>query len=87
MKNIDSMLKEYVRRLNDDELRFLFSRYSQLLCGDRAEVVDFLSQTKDIDRWLSSATSSFELFNMVDEVGELVSEIYNGRFEDKHAAN
>ena len=83
MKNIDTMLKEYVRRLNDDDLRYLFSRYSQLLCGDRADAINFLSQAKDVDRWLSSASSSFELFNMVDELGELVTEAYNAKFEDR----
>lgn len=83
MKSVDTMLKEYVRRLSDDDLRYLFSRYSQLLCGDRAEVLNFLSQTKDLDRWLAGAGSSFELFNMVDELGELVTEAYNDRFEGR----
>ena len=71
MKNSDTLLKEYVRRLTDEDVRFLFSRFSQMLFGDRAEIVDFLSQTRDIDRHLQSATSSYELFNMVDAIGDL----------------
>jgi len=81
MKNSDTLLREYVRRLTDEDLRFIFSRFSQMLFGDRAEIVEFLSETRDIDRYLQAATSSFELFNMVDQVGELAQKEYARRFE------
>ncbi|RDJ35350.1 MAG: hypothetical protein DWQ19_11080 [Crenarchaeota archaeon] len=81
MKNADTMLQEYVNRLNDDELKFLFDRYSQLLCGDRAEISNFLSKNKEIDRWLGTASGSFEFFNMVDEIGEIVKEVHGVRFK------
>ncbi len=81
MKNSDILIKEYVRNLMDEDVRFLFSRYSQMLFGDRAEIVEFLSQKRDIDRWLQSASSSFELFNMVDQVGENIQKEYARRFD------
>jgi len=81
MKNSDTLLKEYVRSLRDEDLRFIFSRFSQMLFGDRAEIVEFLSETREIDRYLQSATSSFELFNMVDQIGDFAKKEYARRFE------
>lgn len=82
MRNVESMLKEYVRQCTDDELKWLYSRYSQMLFGDRADIIDFLSRTKEVDRWLQTSLCSFDLFNMVDEVGELVEKEYNKRYPD-----
>ncbi len=81
MKNVDNALKEYVSCLSDDDLRFLSSRYSQMLCGDRAEILVVLSRAKEIDKWLGSATGVVELFDMVDKIGELVMETYSAKFE------
>ena len=70
-------LREYVRRLSDDDFRFLCSRFSQMLCGDRAEILEFVSRNKEIDRWLSSASGSKELFDLVDQLGDAVMARYN----------
>lgn len=72
MKNFDGLLKEYCSRLNDNDLYYLDSRYSQFLCGDRADISNFLSQSKDIDKMLSSAENSDEFFDMIDKIGEFV---------------
>lgn len=73
MKKFDVVLKEYVRNLSDDDFRFLSVRLAQNIPGDLPEVADFLSRNKEIDRWLSSATSSSEWFAMIDYLGEFVS--------------
>ena len=72
MKKTDAVLKEYVRGLSDEDLRFLNSRFQQLLCGDRAEIADILFKDKDVDRWLASATSAEDWFDMLDVVGQNV---------------
>ena len=65
-KPIDTYLKEYCQRLSDDNLKFLTQRLTQRLLGDTAEVADFLSSTKEIDKWLSSASSSNDFYEMLD---------------------
>lgn len=72
MKNYDSLLKEYCSRLNDNDLYYLESRFSQFLCGDRADISNFLSQSKDVDRVLASAENSNEFFDIVDRIGDFV---------------
>jgi hypothetical protein len=72
MKKADVTLKEYVKQLSDDSLYFLSVRFSQVLCGDRAEIADFLSTNRMMDNWLSGAISAEEWFNMVDSIGDYV---------------
>ena len=68
MKKPDVYLKEYAQRLSEDNLKFLNQRLSQRLGGDVAEALDFLSGVKEIDRWLSSAASNDEIYDMLDLV-------------------
>jgi hypothetical protein len=65
-KPIDTYLKEYCQRLSDENLKFLTQRLTQRLLGDTAEVIDFLSSTKEIDRWFSSASSCEDFYDMLD---------------------
>lgn len=74
MKANSLVLKEYVARLTNEDLDYLYSRTTQLFCGDRAEVVSYLSQYREIDRLLSATNSSDELFDIIDEIGTLVAE-------------
>lgn len=72
MKNPEIYLKEFVQRLSEEHLKFLSSRFSQQLGGDLSEVVDFLSNVKEIDRWLVTAESYQELFEMIDVIQNYV---------------
>jgi hypothetical protein len=69
MKKLDLMLKEYVSRISSEDLKYLSVRYMQMLFGDRAEIVEKLALDKEVDRWLSCATSADEFFDMVDYAG------------------
>lgn len=79
MKKPDVYLKEYCQRLSDDNLKFLAARLNQRLSGDVAEVLDFLSNVREIDRWLSSASTCDDLYNMVDLVHTSVTREYERR--------
>ena len=79
MKKPDVYLKEYCQRLSDDNLKFLAARLNQRLSGDVAEVLDFLSNVREIDRWLSSAATCDDLYNMVDLVHTSVTREYERR--------
>jgi hypothetical protein len=65
-KQIDSYLKEYCQRLSDEQVQFLAQRLTQKLFGDAAEVLDFLSNTRELDKWLSSAASCKDFYDMID---------------------
>lgn len=72
MKKNDLMLKEYSKRLSDEDLRFLNVRFTQNLQDDRADIFNKLSADKEMDNWLRSAANGEELFDMVDKVSEFV---------------
>jgi hypothetical protein len=65
-KAIDVYLKEYCHRLSDEDFDYLHQRATQKLFGDTAEILNFLSKTKELDKWLSAASSCQEFSNMLD---------------------
>ncbi len=69
MKKVDSLLREYVSKTSDDNLKFLNSRLSQRLQGDLPEALDFLSTTPEVDRWLGSSKNAWELYDNLDVLG------------------
>ena len=68
MKKPDTLVREFVRRVSDEDLRFLNTRFRRLVEGDRAEIANAISQDKEMDRWLSTAESAEEWFTMLDSV-------------------
>jgi len=85
VKKPDVYLKEYCQRLSDDNLKFLTGRLNQRLGGDIAEVLDFLSNVREIDRWLASADTSDDLFNMIDLVHSSLVKEYDRRCNNRAA--
>lgn len=79
MKNMDTYLKEYAKKLSNDDSAYLGIRYLRNLFGDRAEIANFLSKNSEIDVWLKGANDADEWFNMVDMVGEHVVKDYKKR--------
>jgi hypothetical protein len=64
----DVILKEFVRSLSDDDIRFVCFRLSEKKSGDLGEVVEFIQQDPEIDRVLASAKDSTELYDLIDEI-------------------
>jgi hypothetical protein len=63
----DSLIvKEYLRRLSDDELDLIVERLTQPVSGDRADVSYLFAKDKEIDKWLMQAKSAFDWFDKVD---------------------
>lgn len=75
-------VKEYVKRISDEDLAFLSIRFRQKLYGDRAAVLKKLSEDSRIDQWLSSSTAAEELFDMVDFIGEQINQEYSRRVDE-----
>jgi len=86
MRKNESVLLEYVSRLSDDDLHHL-ATFNQNIGGDRAEVASFVGHNKPMDRWLSSADSSNEWFDMIDFVVEHVRKEIKCREKAKSTAS
>ena len=72
MKKFDTVLKEYVNRLSLDNLKYLAVRLDERIGADLAEALDAMSSCQDLDRWLSSAKSYTEFYDMVDSIQEYI---------------
>lgn len=83
MQKSYDIVKEYARRLNEDDLRFLYSRFTQQLGGDRGEAVEKISQNPHMDRLFSSAGNCDELFDLLDLASEAVIREHSRRFGER----
>jgi hypothetical protein len=63
-----AVVKEYVRRLSDDDLNMVVERLTQPICGDRADVSLIFEKDKEIDKWLCQAKGAEEWFDRVDSI-------------------
>jgi hypothetical protein len=82
MKKVDVMLKEYVTKLALDDLKYLSGRFNQRTGADLAEAIDALSTCADIDKWLLSAQSCDEFYDMIDTAQEYVDRELGKRVPD-----
>ena len=79
MKKFETVLKECVTKVSDENLEFLHVRFDQRMAGDLAECLDLLSKISDIDKWLSGAQSCNQFFEMVDQIADQVEKEHNKR--------
>jgi hypothetical protein len=63
---ISPALREFTQRLSESDRRFLGVRLAQRLSGDLPEVLDRLAGSGEMDRWLASAASCWELYDALD---------------------
>lgn len=82
MKKPDLYLREYCSSLSDENVRFLATRLGQKMSGDLAEALDFVSRTRELDRWLGSARSSDELYDMIDMIQTASQKEYDKRYSN-----
>jgi hypothetical protein len=61
-------LKEYAKKLSDDDLRWLNTRLTQRIGGDVGEAIEFMQDSQEMDRWLQLNNSAAEFFEMVDQI-------------------
>lgn len=79
MKSSDIVLKEYFQRLSDENLKFIIARFNQRYGGDLGEVLDFLSTSKDIDRYLQSANTHEAFYDMIEELTSFANQEHERR--------
>jgi hypothetical protein len=81
MKNPDNFIKEYVSNLNEEDIKFLYSRLSERFLGDTSEAINFLDKNNDFSKWFYSAKSSNDLYDMIDKVFKFVEKEHNKRYQ------
>lgn len=80
MKKYTDVLREYAKRLNDDDLKYLNMRLTHRLGGDVGEAIEFMQRNQEIDRWLSSAGNATDFFDMLDSIDSSVQQEVKKRF-------
>jgi uncharacterized protein YqgV (UPF0045/DUF77 family) len=79
-KSVDQQIKECVKKVSDDDLKFISQRLSQRLCGDLGEALSLIQEKyPEINRVLSNASNSLELYNTIDVINNQMYEISNKR--------
>lgn len=79
MKKPDATVREYLKRLPDEEVQFLSGRIGQKLGGDVSAVAEMLQKDNSIDRLLASAGGANEWFDILDRIGELAQHELSNR--------
>ena len=85
MKKFNDVAKEFSKKCDDEDIKFLDVRLAQRIGQDVAEAVEFLQRHHDMDKWLGSATSADEFFDMLDNVGICMQTESKKRFGHEQA--
>jgi len=64
---------EFVSKMPDDELRFVVLRLVERVAGDLAEALGYFSRKPEIDNILGTAVSGTDLFDMCDNIRDVVA--------------
>lgn len=80
MKKVSDTLKEYAKKLNDEDLKFLSTRFNQRIGSDLSDIVEFTQKSPEIDKWLMTAESAGDFFDMLDQIEYFVQQEGKRRF-------
>ncbi len=66
MKKPETILREFVSRLSLDNLKYLNMRLNQRIGSDMSEAIDLMAGSQDVDKWLATARTCDDFYDMVD---------------------
>jgi hypothetical protein len=75
------LVREFIQSLNDDDLWYLHDFVFRKPVDHLVEFCDLMSRNRDMDHWLSTATSADHFFEMVDNVECVMREEIKARDE------
>lgn len=67
-KQVVDLVRNYIRRLSDEDISFLYCRLRDKFEDDLPEAIKFIERSPEMDRWLSTSKSADDLYNMVDVI-------------------
>jgi|LSQX01.1.fsa_nt_gb hypothetical protein len=73
-KDLKTTVREFVARISDGELEWLFGRLTQKLSGDLPEALNFMGRDREMDTLLGSASSADEFFTICDQVTQQIQQ-------------
>lgn len=65
-----NLIKEYCSRISEEDVAILSQLLPQTIAGDRSAACAIFQKDKEVDRWLSQASSADDWFSKVDVIGE-----------------
>jgi hypothetical protein len=65
-----NLIKAYCSRLSEENLQTISLLLPQSIAFDRAAACSVFQEDKEIDKWLSQASSAEDWFSRVDGIGE-----------------
>jgi hypothetical protein len=65
-------IREYVKNLSDEDLRYIGIRLSDRLCGDLADAINALSRSRAMDEVFRSAKGPFDLYDICDYISDVM---------------
>jgi len=80
-KKYEVFLKEYISKISDEELKYLYLRLHQRLSGDLAQLLEFFEKVPEIDKMLGSTANADELFDTIDILAKMFEKEYDRRSE------
>lgn len=79
MKRPEVVLKEYCQKLSEENLKWIYNRVTQRLGGDIADVMEFVGNNREIDRWFQAAEDYRSLFDLIEEFSAAIQKEYEKR--------
>lgn len=73
-KQVADLVRNYVRKLSEDDLVFLHHRLRDRFRNDLAEAIHFIEKSSEMDRWFSTSRSAIDLYDMVDIVHQYIGQ-------------
>lgn len=74
-KSVDQQIKECVKKVSEEDLKFLAARLSQRLGGDLGEAMTLVQERyPDLNKVLTNTPSCTDLYNVIDAIDRQVQE-------------
>jgi uncharacterized protein YqgV (UPF0045/DUF77 family) len=77
-KSVDAQVKECVKKVSDEDLKYLSSRLSQRLGGDLGEAMSLIQERyPELNKLLTNTPNCDDLYNTIDIIDQQIQEVAN----------
>ena len=77
-KSNDQQIRECLKKVSEEDIKFLSGRLSQRLGGDLGEALTLVQDRyPELNKILSSAMKSVELYDLIDTLDRQIQEVPN----------
>lgn len=77
-QSLDYQIKECIKKISDEDLKYIGIRFYQRIGGDLSEALILIQNNyADLNKLLTTAINANELYNTIDLIDKLVQEALN----------